>query len=107
MNIRNTSSTLTAAHQQPNSRHKNSGGHKWQTVRTELQRQHDLVINEIREYPFPIPACDAQYNYLLEQRAELFRAIKAIDRIAHDDIPGIKTFVKASPFICYTTIFRP
>lgn len=35
------------------------------------------VREEIRAYPAPIPACDAQYNFLLEERealaSELYR----------------------------------
>ena len=35
------------------------------------------VQNEIRSHPAPIPACDAQFNYLLEERealtSELYR----------------------------------
>ncbi len=35
------------------------------------------VREEIRTYPAPIPACDAQYNFLLEERealtSELYR----------------------------------
>ena len=34
------------------------------TLRAELQR----ITNEIRTYPPPIAGCDAQFNYLLEQR---------------------------------------
>src|SRR5262249_4159711 len=40
------------------------------------------VDREIGAYPTPIPACDAQFNYLLEQRAKLchhldsFRAVR-------------------------------
>jgi len=40
------------------------------------------VDREIAAYPTPIPACDAQFNYLLEQRAKLwhhlerFRAVR-------------------------------
>lgn len=33
-----------------------------------LAMQKAKVIQAIRSYPPPIPACDAQFNYLLEQR---------------------------------------
>jgi len=49
-----------------------------------LRRLEDAKLSvdrEIGSYPSPIPACDAQFNYLLEQRAnfshrlDCFRAV--------------------------------
>ena len=41
------------------------------------------ILNEINQelaaYSSPITGCDAQYNYLLEQRAILERFIKGLD----------------------------
>ena len=47
---------------------------------TELEREQLLeekaqVGAEIRAYPFPIPACDAQFNWLLQRRAEIEQAL--------------------------------
>lgn len=33
------------------------------------------VAVEIRTYPFPIPTCDAQFNWLLQRRAEIEQAL--------------------------------
>ena len=33
------------------------------------------IVAEIRAYPPPIPACDAQFNWLLERRARIERAL--------------------------------
>ena len=46
-----------------------------------LQAARVALNKEIGTYPAPIPACDAQFNGLLEQRRQLSRAIKAIDAI--------------------------
>lgn len=37
-------------------------------VEAALQRAKERIKREIHAYPPPIPACDAQFNYLLEQR---------------------------------------
>lgn len=40
----------------------------WNAAHAHLVRKKASIAAEILDYPFPIPACDAQYNYLLEQR---------------------------------------
>jgi hypothetical protein len=37
-------------------------------VEAALRRAKERIKGEIHAYPPPIPACDAQFNYLLEQR---------------------------------------
>ena len=37
------------------------------------------INQELADYPSPITGCDAQYKYLLEQRAILERFIKGLD----------------------------
>ena len=37
------------------------------------------INQELENYPSPITGCDAQYNYLLEQRTMLERYIKGLD----------------------------
>lgn len=39
----------------------------------------NLINRELADYPSPITGCDAQYNYLLEQRTMLERYIKGLD----------------------------
>ncbi len=43
----------------------------WTMVHQHLEKQMRRVRDEIRNYPAPIPACDAQFNYLLEEREAL------------------------------------
>ena len=47
----------------------------WQVVEELLLVEKQRVADEIAFYPPPIPACDAQFNYLLEQRAEIAEAL--------------------------------
>ncbi len=41
----------------------------WDGLRARLGQLQETVAAEIRAYPAPIPACDAQYNHLLERGA--------------------------------------
>jgi len=49
----------------------------WTRIHQQLEGEMRRVREEIRTYPAPIPACDAQYNFLLEERealtSELYR----------------------------------
>jgi len=55
---------------------------QWEQIRRGLQKKLDFIKKEISQYPGPITGCDAQFNYLLEQRyalaGELTRLKKAI-----------------------------
>ena len=44
-------------------------------LRDHLQTAKRLVDEQIRDYPKPIPRCDAQFNYLYEQRDRLSAAL--------------------------------
>lgn len=54
----------------------------WQRIRLQLESERDRVCHEIRDYPTPIPRCDAQFNHLLELRDSLVRALQRIDESA-------------------------
>jgi len=43
------------------------------------------VRDEIRSYPAPIPACDAQYNYLLEEREGLSSELARVRKLMNED----------------------
>lgn len=45
-------------------------------LRTYLDRIRRSIDEEIRSYPTPIPRCDAQFNYLYEQRSRLLQALE-------------------------------
>lgn len=53
-----------------------------QRIRLQLESERDRVCREIRDYPTPIPRCDAQFNHLLEQRDSLARELQRIDESA-------------------------
>lgn len=44
---------------------------RWKALREALEAERLRVQEQIRAYPPPIPACDAYFNFLLEQRSLL------------------------------------
>lgn len=54
---------------------------KGEGLRRELLRARERVLAEIRATPPAIPACDAQFNHLLERRAALGRDLGRLDDI--------------------------
>ena len=51
------------------------------TIRDRLEEARRAILREIRNYPTPIAGCDVQFNGLMEQRAEMSRALKRLDAI--------------------------
>ncbi len=72
---------------------------KWQAVRRHLEGVNASVAAEIRGYPAPIPACDAQFNHLLEQRRALSRELARLDAARKDGSSTFEAFVRASPVL--------
>ena len=48
-------------------------------LREFLVRVRTATDEEIRTYPTPIPRCDAQFNFVYEQRAQLSRWLSTLD----------------------------
>lgn len=72
-------------------------------VRDCLERSKRLLDEEIRAYPTPIPRCDAQFNFLYEQRTRLAQML-ALANAAVDEAAGprelanfARHFVKSAP----------
>ena len=47
--------------------------------KNKLEKVKIRVNKEIGNYPSPIPACDVQFNYLLEERSKISVALKWVD----------------------------
>jgi hypothetical protein len=50
--------------------------------RDHFENERQRINKEIRDYPTPIAGCDAQFNYLLEERA---RIAQELDRLKKRD----------------------
>ena len=63
------------------------------------------VRDEIRNYPAPIPACDAQYNYLLEERDGLSSELARVRKFMNENSDSenaqgaVDTFLNVSSYL--------
>jgi len=49
--------------------------------KNQLEEAKIRANKEIGNYPSPIPACDVQFNYLLEERSKISEALKRVDTL--------------------------
>ena len=69
----------------------------WDALRARIERLRETVAAEIRAYPVPIPACDAQYNHLLERRTALAAALATLDAARADGAGTPEDFLARTP----------
>jgi len=76
----------------------------WNEIKLHLEDRRRSLAAEIRNYPTPIPRCDAQFNHLYEQQARLARERDRIGALAEkklgceDYIELIGRFVASAPY---------
>ena len=72
----------------------------WSALRRHLEAKRRPIQDEIRRYPPPIPACDAHFNHLLEQRSALSRELVRLDTLSRDGggsgADAIEDFIRSS-----------
>lgn len=75
----------------------------WAVLRRHLEDLRRPIQDEIRGYPPPIPACDAHFNHLLEQRSALSREIVRLDAASQGaDANGagaLEAFIRSSRWV--------
>ena len=57
----------------------------------------ESVSEQIENYPPPIPACDAQFNHLLELRQTLPQELARLKVVVAQDSTSVEDFVRSSP----------
>ena len=57
----------------------------WDEIRIRLERRRDEILERIGGYPTPIPACDVDFNRLLEERARVFEELDRLERLRGAD----------------------
>ena len=73
-------------------------------VRASLQRKKEQIYAEIRAYPSPIPACDAQYNYLLEQRDLVNHELQQLDTLSDEPMNPLAVLARLKAMVAASTI---
>jgi hypothetical protein len=71
---------------------------EWETLRRRLLTLAACVAEEIKTYPPPITACDAQFNHLLELRRLLPQELERLRIFAADKSQTIENFIRTSPY---------
>jgi uncharacterized coiled-coil DUF342 family protein len=54
----------------------------WESSRTRLENEYQRIYEEIKSYPRPIPACDLQFNQLLEERDRIRRELDRMHEVS-------------------------
>jgi hypothetical protein len=54
----------------------------WKQIRAHIEAERQKIHQEIKNYPRPIPACDLQFNHLLEKRAGICQDLDRMDEAA-------------------------
>ena len=70
----------------------------WDQVQLEIEGLLAETAAEIRAYPSPIPACDAQFNYLLDLRRGPPEELRRLETLRRDDTRKVADFMTSSPF---------
>ncbi len=54
---------------------------RWQRIRQHLEAEKEQIYQEISYYPPPIPACDVQFNDLLQRRTTVLQELGQVNAI--------------------------
>ena len=76
----------------------------WNEIGNHLEGARRRVQDEITHYPSPIPACDADFNHLLEQRARIGEELNrmraaAANNLSSADCALIEEFIRSSNYL--------
>ena len=67
-------------------------------IRAHLEAERTRLYREAAVYPTPIPRCDQQFNYLIEQRDRISGELDRIDSAA-GSVAALEAFIEASAFV--------
>ena len=81
----------------------------WSVICRHLESERSRIQEEIRNYPAPIPACDTQFNFLLEERENLSAEVARVldlrgENFASGDAQlSIRRYIDCSRYIVGST----
>jgi hypothetical protein len=68
-------------------------------IRTLLESERRQVLEEIRNYPTPIPRCDQQFNHLIDRRELLVQELARLDATAASSVAASDRGARLDAFI--------
>ena len=75
-------------------------------VRAELESKREAHSRELCSIPPPVPACDVNFNRLLEDRASIVDELQRLRRAAGAEevsAQSLKDFCRTSAYLCQET----
>jgi len=78
----------------------------WKRIREHLENERLRVNEEIKNYPPPIPACDAQFNYLLEERARIGQELGRLEALAREGLTRSAHLKRIGEFIASSNYIK-
>ena len=63
----------------------------WREIENHLEIEKKRIFDEILNYPPPIPACDVQFNFLLEERSKITEELRRMRKISENDANGVQS----------------
>lgn len=86
--------------------------HPWDELRAHLVERDRELKARIHNYPAPITACDAQFNYLLEQRDLIRSELRRLDQVQHRigqlrDAPAPAAATELAAFLDASSVIDP
>ena len=71
----------------------------WHALKGCLEEKRDQIYEEIQGYRPPIPACDVQFNYLLEERSRVYQELSQLNTLAKQDLPAHDLLLRLDAFL--------
>jgi hypothetical protein len=71
----------------------------WSHIQQHLEAEKTRIFQEIRHYPPPIPACDVQFNRLLEERVTILQALDWVNSIHKKELTISEQLESLNAFI--------
>src|SRR5262245_32412611 len=68
-------------------------------IRSQLENEKQRIYEEIKQYPRPMPACDLQVNFLVEQRASIARELECLREVSGQGLQGSDALKLLAEFI--------
>lgn len=75
----------------------------WEIIKEHLEKEKQRIYDEIRNYPPPIPACDAQFNHLLEERRRISEELAQLEHLSRQDLTPEQHAKSIDEFITSST----
>lgn len=75
----------------------------WQAIKQSLEARRDEIYEEIHSYRPPIPACDIQFNFLLEARAGVAQELSRLQSLGKQNLPAAELLSQLDEFLQAST----